>query len=114
MESHIYEVKKKTDYPQMKMSPHSQKAVKLQVSLQALDTRKKKANVASPKNTKSLSTDHRATDSSTDPEMSKVSVEEIMKMFRPLPPCMSPLPYEVRVFAQMQTPKLIESYSFYI
>ncbi|KAG7474770.1 hypothetical protein JOB18_016545 [Solea senegalensis] len=78
----------KAAYPQLKTSC-AQKAIKLQESPQGSRGKKQIVILASPKTSKQFSEEPK-----TDENLgsSEPSIEEIIKMFKPLPPCISPLP----------------------
>ncbi|XP_039974663.1 little elongation complex subunit 1 [Xiphias gladius] len=87
-ESHSYPMQTEATYTQLKPSPHAQKAIKHQASLQCSSGKKQ---TDTRKNSKRLSTEHKTEESFTGLGSSEVSVQEIMEMFKPLLPCISPL-----------------------
>ncbi|TDH12071.1 hypothetical protein EPR50_G00067410 [Perca flavescens] len=89
-ESHSYPMLTEDTFTQLKASPHWEKAIKQQTSLQSTSSAKKQTDT--PKKRKRLSKEHKTEESSTDLDSSEVSVEEIMALFKPLLACISPLP----------------------
>ncbi|XP_035528724.1 little elongation complex subunit 1 [Morone saxatilis] len=85
--SHSYPMQTKATYTQLKLSPIRRKAIKYQERLQSAS-----AKEGTPKKSKRLSKEHKTEESSTDLGSSEVPVEEIMALFKPMPPCISPLP----------------------
>lgn len=101
-ESHSYPMQTEDTFTQLKASPHWEKAIKQQASLQSTSSAKKQTDT--PKKRKRLSKEHKTEESSTDLGRSEVSVEEIMALFKPMLACISPLPDLVRIqkcFMQM-------------
>ncbi|KAF3840023.1 hypothetical protein F7725_018740 [Dissostichus mawsoni] len=86
-QSHSSPVQTKAIFTLLKNSPHRQKDIKHQALLQSPSTKK-------PKNTpkKSKSKEHEAEESSSD---SEVSLGQILALFKPVLPCISPIPDEV-------------------
>ncbi|XP_039662662.1 little elongation complex subunit 1 isoform X3 [Perca fluviatilis] len=89
-ESHSYPMQTEDTFTQLKASPHRDKSIKQQASLQSTSSAKKQTDT--PKKRKRLSKEHKTEESSTDLGSSEVSVEEIMALFKPLLACISPLP----------------------
>ncbi|KAF0021769.1 hypothetical protein F2P81_025978 [Scophthalmus maximus] len=89
MESHNHTVQTNTPYTQLKPSPRARKANKPPASPQC--SRGKRQMDTPPKNRR-LSKEHKTVESSTDPGSSDISIEEMMEMFEPMLPCISPLP----------------------
>ncbi|XP_031154504.2 little elongation complex subunit 1 isoform X2 [Sander lucioperca] len=89
-ESHSYPMQTEDTFTQLKASPHWEKAIKQQASLQSTSSAKKQTDT--PKKRKRLSKEHKTEESSTDLGRSEVSVEEIMALFKPMLACISPLP----------------------
>lgn len=83
-------VQTKAIFTLLKNSPHRQKDIKHQASLQSPSTKK-------PKNTpkKSKSKEHKAEESSSDFGSSEVSLGQILALFKPVLPCISPIQDEV-------------------
>ncbi|KAK5892651.1 hypothetical protein CesoFtcFv8_013011 [Champsocephalus esox] len=83
-------VQTKAIFTLLKNSPHRQKDIKHQASLQSPSTKK-------PKNTpkKSKSKEYKAEESSSDFGSSEVSLGQILALFKPVLPCISPIPDEV-------------------
>ncbi|KAI9520367.1 hypothetical protein NQZ68_018674 [Dissostichus eleginoides] len=86
-QSHSSPVQTKAIFTLLNNSPHRQKDIKHQALLQSPSTKK-------PKNTpkKSKSKEHKAEESSSDAE---VSLGQILALFKPVLPCISPIPDEV-------------------
>ncbi|XP_078109542.1 little elongation complex subunit 1 [Sander vitreus] len=89
-ESHSYPMQTEDTFTQLKASPHWEKAIKQQASMQSTSSAKKQTDT--PKKRKRLSKEHKTEESSTDLGSSEVSVEEIMALFKPMLACISPLP----------------------
>ncbi|XP_074510325.1 little elongation complex subunit 1 [Sebastes fasciatus] len=87
-ESHSYPMQTKAPFTQLKPPPHGQKAIKRQASPQSTGA-KKQTNT--PKMSKQLFKELKTEESSTDVGSSKVSVGDIMALFKPMLPCISPL-----------------------
>ncbi|XP_062255745.1 little elongation complex subunit 1 [Platichthys flesus] len=81
--SHMMQTK-----PLSKASPLAQKNIKHQVSPQHSGGKKQRE---SPKKSKRLSKGNKTEGSSSDKGSSRVSVEEIMEMLKPMPSCLSPI-----------------------
>ncbi|CAB1412953.1 unnamed protein product [Pleuronectes platessa] len=81
--SHMMQTK-----PFSKASPLAQKTIKHQVSPQRSGGKKQRD---SPKKSKRLSKGNKTEESSSDKGSSRVSVEEIMEMLKPMPLCLSPI-----------------------
>lgn len=91
-ESHSYPAQTKATYTQLNTSPQA-------ITHQRLpQTASAKKQTDTPRKSKRLSKEHKSEESSTDLGSSEVSVEEIRKMFKPLLPCISPLPDTVRIW----------------
>ncbi|KAG7235256.1 hypothetical protein INR49_002861 [Caranx melampygus] len=88
-ESHSCPMETNTPYTQLKHFPHAETPVKLQAPVQCSSGRKQ---TATPRKSKKLSKEHKTKESSVDRVSSKVSVKEVMEMFKPMLPCISPLP----------------------
>lgn len=84
----------KAPFTQLKPPPHGQKAIKRQASPQSTGA-KKQTNT--PKMSKQLFKELKTEESSTDVGSSKVSVGDIMALFKPMLPCISPLLDLVRI-----------------
>lgn len=91
-ESHSFPVQTKATYTQIKLSPQ---AIEHQTSLQSASAKKQ---TDTPRKSKRLSKKHKSEESSTDLGSPEVSVEELRKLFKPLLPCISPLPDMVRIW----------------
>ncbi|XP_063735910.1 little elongation complex subunit 1 [Eleginops maclovinus] len=89
-QSHSSPVQTKAIFTLLKNSPHRQKATKHQPSLQSPSAKKQKNT---PKRSKSK--EHKAEESSTDFGSSEVSLGQILALFKPMLPCISPIPDEV-------------------
>ncbi|XP_059195987.1 little elongation complex subunit 1 [Centropristis striata] len=85
---------------QMNPSPQRQKAIKQQASLQSTTARKQ---TDMPKRSKRLSKEHKTEESSADSGSSEDSVREILALFQPLLPCISPLPALYTELESMET-----------
>ncbi|XP_044063196.1 little elongation complex subunit 1 isoform X2 [Siniperca chuatsi] len=85
-ESHSYPMQAKATYTELKPSPHGQKAIQRQASLQSTSAKKKTDTL---KKSKRLSKEHKTEEASTD--LCSSEVEEIMALFKPMLPCISPL-----------------------
>ncbi|KAF7652197.1 hypothetical protein LDENG_00100030, partial [Lucifuga dentata] len=88
-ESQCYPVQTKTTCTQLNSPPYVQKDIKYQASLQHTNG---KRQVDKESKTKRLSQKHKKETLSTDLDSIDVSIEEILDLFKPLPPCISPLP----------------------
>ncbi|XP_035020496.1 little elongation complex subunit 1 isoform X1 [Hippoglossus stenolepis] len=86
--SHCHTMQTKPSYTQLKASPQAQKTIKHQVSPQRSSGKKQRD---SPKKSKRLSKGNKTEESSSDKGSSRVSVEEIMEMLKPMPSCLSPI-----------------------
>ncbi|KAK2844303.1 hypothetical protein Q5P01_010962 [Channa striata] len=85
-ECHSYPMRTKATQRQVKLSP---RAIKRQPSLQSA---RATLQTDSPRKSKRLSKEHKSVAFSTDIDSPEISVELILKMFKPLLPCISPLP----------------------
>lgn len=88
-ESQSNRIQTKATYTQLKASPKAQKAVKHQESPQLTSG---KRQTDTPTKGKRLSKQHKTEKSSTSMGISDLSVEEIMELFKPILPCISPVP----------------------
>ncbi|XP_056237105.1 little elongation complex subunit 1 [Seriola aureovittata] len=88
-DSHSFLTQAKATYTQLKPFPHAQKTIKHHSPLQCSSGKKQPEN---PKESKQLSKEHKTEESSINLRSSKVSVKEIMEMFKPMLSCISPLP----------------------
>ncbi|XP_018540820.1 little elongation complex subunit 1 isoform X2 [Lates calcarifer] len=88
-ESCSYTTQTKNTYTQLKPSPRAQKAIKHPASPQCSSGKKQ---TDTPTKSKRLSKEHKTESSSPDLCSSELSVKEIMDMFKPMIPCISPLP----------------------
>nr|XP_020490202.1 little elongation complex subunit 1 [Labrus bergylta] len=88
-ESHCHSVQTNAPFTQIKPSPLRQNAVKGPACLQSTRSRKK---TDAPKKSKRLSEERKPEESSSDFGSSTVSAEEILSLFKPILPCISPLP----------------------
>ncbi|XP_054477300.1 little elongation complex subunit 1 [Anoplopoma fimbria] len=88
-ESHSYPMQTNAAFTQFKPSPLRQKAIRQQVSLQSTSPMKK---TDTPKKSKRFSKENKTEESSADPGCLEVSVGEIMALFKPMLPCISPVP----------------------
>ncbi len=91
-ESHSYPMQTKATCAQLKLSPQGQKAIRHQACLQSTSAKKQ---TDSPKKSKRLSKEHKTEEASTD--LGSSEVEEILAFFKPILPCISPLPDLVRI-----------------
>lgn len=80
-------------YTQLRPFPHAETPVKLQAPSQCLSGRKQ---TATPRKSKKLSKKDKKKESSVNLG-GQVSVKEVMDMFKPMLPCISPLPTSVRM-----------------
>lgn len=88
-ESHIH--KKEPKSVELKSSPRAQNAINLQESHQCSSSKKRKdKRKESPK-------ENKTNESPAEMDSFVVSLEEIMKLFKPIDPCISPLPDSVRI-----------------
>lgn len=81
-------------YTQLRPFPHAETPVKLQAPAQCLSGRKQ---TATPRKSKKLSKKDKNKESSVNLGGSRLSVKEVMDMFKPMLPCISPLPTSVRM-----------------
>ncbi|GLD56543.1 little elongation complex subunit 1 isoform X1 [Lates japonicus] len=88
-ESYSYTTQTENTYTQLKPSPRAQKAIKHSASPQCSSGKKQ---MDTPTKSKRLSKEHKTESSSPDLCSSGLSVKEIMDMFKPMIPCISPLP----------------------
>ncbi|XP_042346533.1 little elongation complex subunit 1 [Plectropomus leopardus] len=94
IESHSCPMQWKDTVTQIKPSPHKQKAIEQPASLQSTSAKKQ---TDTPKKSKRLYKERKTKESSPDSGSSEISVGEIMAMFKPLLPCISPLPDLTRI-----------------
>ncbi|XP_029307059.1 little elongation complex subunit 1 [Cottoperca gobio] len=92
-ESHSNPMQTKGTFTQLRPSPLRQKAIKQQASPQSST----KKQTDSPKKSKRLSNKHKTKESSTNLSSSEVSFGEILALFKPMLPCISPLPDLVEI-----------------
>ncbi|XP_070823022.1 little elongation complex subunit 1 [Chaetodon trifascialis] len=88
-ESHGSPMQPKASDTQLKRSPHGRKAIKHQACLQSASTKKQ---TDTPKKSLRSSKESKTEQSSPVSGSSEMSVEQIMALFKPMLPCMSPLP----------------------
>ena len=93
-ESQNCQIQTKATYTQLKSSPRAQKTIKHQAS-PPLTSGKKQTDT--PTKGKRLSKQHKTEESSTGMDSPDIPLEEIMKLFKPILPCISPLPDLVRI-----------------
>lgn len=94
-ESNSYPTQTKATNTQIKLSPQ---AIDHRTSLQSASAKKQ---TDTPRKSRRLSKKHKSEESPTDLGSSEVSVEEIRKLFKPLLPCISPLPDTVRIWVYL-------------
>ncbi|XP_068999315.1 little elongation complex subunit 1 isoform X2 [Embiotoca jacksoni] len=87
-ESHTYHTQAKVTYTELKLCPAAQHAIKRQASLQCSSGKKQ---TDSWKKGKRLTGERKTEESSSDTSIPELSLEEIMGLFKPLLPCLSPL-----------------------
>ncbi|KAM9352895.1 little elongation complex subunit 1 [Symphorus nematophorus] len=88
-DSQSYLMQTKATPTQLKLSPHGLKRIKHQASLQSTSPKKP---TGTSKKSKRLSKEHKAEESSTGLSSPEICIEEIMALFKPLLPCLSPIP----------------------
>lgn len=88
-ETHSYPMQLKAACTQLKPSPYGLKPIKRQSCLQSTSAKKQ---TDSPKKSTKLSKEHETEVPSTDLGSSEMSFEEIIALFKPMLPCISPLP----------------------
>ncbi|XP_075937531.1 little elongation complex subunit 1 [Anarhichas minor] len=88
-ESHSSPMQTNATLTQLKPSPRKQKAIKQQASLQSTSAMKQ---TDSPKKSRRLFKENKSEESSADLGSSEVSVGKILALFKPMLPCISPLP----------------------
>ncbi|XP_067458216.1 little elongation complex subunit 1 isoform X1 [Thunnus thynnus] len=88
-ESQNCQIQTKATYTQLKSSPRAQKTIKQQASPQLTSSKKQ---TDTPTKGKRLSKQHKTEESSTGMDSPDIPLEEIMKLFKPILPCISPLP----------------------
>ncbi|KAM7420405.1 hypothetical protein PAMA_014901 [Pampus argenteus] len=88
-ESQSYQIQTKTTYTQLKPSPHVQKAIKHQASPQLTSGERQ---TDTPTQGKQLSKQRNTEKSSTSRCSTDIPVKKILELFKPMLPCISPLP----------------------
>lgn len=95
-EPHSLHIPAKATCTPLKQSPRAQDAIKHKASLQCSGERKQ---AGTPKKSKRSPKARKTAESST--EMDTLSVEEIIRLFKPMPPSISPLPDLVRIWLDL-------------
>ncbi|XP_034553389.1 little elongation complex subunit 1 [Notolabrus celidotus] len=88
-EPHSYPMHTNAPFAQLKHSPSRQRAAGKQTSLQTTRSKKK---TATPKKSKLLLEEPKTEEASRVSGSPELSVEEIVRLFKPLLPCISPVP----------------------
>lgn len=85
----------KAAYAQLKLSPRAQGAIKHKASNKCLSEWKQTGTLKKSKRSPKEHKSHESSESSTGMDM--LTLEEIMTLFKPMPPSISPIPDLVRI-----------------